>query len=119
MKYPKAEQEEAMAYLHKVLKPGDTVICVLRSRSRSGMSRRIDFYTQDLEYLTHNIAVLGGYPRPDCKGLKVNGCGMDMGFNTVYNLGARMWPKGTDTPHGTRNGVPDSTGGYVLKHRWL
>ena len=22
-------------------------------------------------------------------------------------------------PHGTRNGEPDSTGGYALKHRWL
>jgi len=22
-------------------------------------------------------------------------------------------------PHGSRNGVPDSTGGYALKHEWL
>jgi hypothetical protein len=49
----------------------------------------------------------------------VNGCGMDMGFSVVCNLGAMLWPMGTDTPHGTRNGAPDSAGGYALKHKWI
>jgi hypothetical protein len=30
-----------------------------------------------------------------------------------------LWPNGTDTPHGTRNGEPDTNGGYALKHRWM
>lgn len=55
----------------------------------------------------------------DRTGLKVSGCGMDMGFHLVYNLGATLWPKGTKKPHGTRNGEPDSCGGYALQHRWL
>lgn len=55
----------------------------------------------------------------DRQGIKVSGCGMDMGFHTVYQLGAYLWPKGTPKPHGRRNGEPDSEGGYALKHAWL
>jgi hypothetical protein len=52
-------------------------------------------------------------------GVKVAGCGMDMGFHLIYSLSYALFPKGTDAPHGTRNGVPDSDGGYALKHEWL
>lgn len=52
-------------------------------------------------------------------GIVVGGCGMDMGFHLVYNLGRTLWPTGTDNPHGRRNGHPDSDGGYALKHGWL
>lgn len=55
----------------------------------------------------------------DRGGIRMGGCGMDMGFAAVYNLGAAMWPKGTPNPHGRRNGEPDSAGGYALKHSWL
>ena len=53
------------------------------------------------------------------EGIVVDGCGMDMGFHLVYSLGATIWPSGTNKPHGTRNGEPDSCGGYALKSRWL
>lgn len=52
-------------------------------------------------------------------GIRVGGCGMDMGFHLVYNLGATLWPKGTPKPHGMRNGEPDRCGGYALNHEWL
>jgi hypothetical protein len=55
----------------------------------------------------------------DRQGIKIGGCGMDMGFALVYNLGSTIWPKGTPKPHGRRNGEPDSDGGYALKHVWL
>ena len=55
----------------------------------------------------------------DRGGLRLGGCGMDMGFQAVYSLGRAMWPNGTPKPHGTRNGDPDSDGGYALKHTWL
>lgn len=55
----------------------------------------------------------------DRQGIKAGGCGMDMGFNLVYNLGATMWPKGTPKPHGSRNGESDTAGGYALNHSWL
>jgi hypothetical protein len=49
----------------------------------------------------------------------MSGAGMDMGFELVYRLGQAMWPNGTPEPHGTRNGQPDSDGGYALEHKWL
>jgi len=55
----------------------------------------------------------------DRGGLKVGGCGMDMGFSVVYDMGRVLWPKGTPKPHGMRNGGPDREGGYALKHEWL
>lgn len=54
----------------------------------------------------------------DLQGIKVGGCGMDMGFHIVYGLGSTLWPKGTPRPHGTRNGEPDRDGGYALNHEW-
>ncbi|ARK07586.1 hypothetical protein LAV_00211 [Sphingobium phage Lacusarx] len=55
----------------------------------------------------------------DKQGIRIGGCGMDMGFSLVYDLGNTLWPKGTRKPHGTLNGKPDKSGGYALKHEWL
>jgi hypothetical protein len=55
----------------------------------------------------------------DNGGIIIGGCGMDMGFALVYNLGSTLWPNGTPEPHGTRNREPDSDGGYALKHNWV
>lgn len=115
------EAGEARAELLKILSPGDTVYCVLRSVSRSGMSRVIDFYTikdNEPRYITHLAAMACDY-RLAMNGMKVSGCGMDMGFSVVYNLGHCLWPNGTDKPHGMRNGQPDSDGGYALKSQWI
>jgi hypothetical protein len=54
-----------------------------------------------------------------CDGITIGGCGMDMGFELVYQLGYALWPNGTPAPHGTRNGEPDTNGGYALRQRWL
>lgn len=121
MKYSEKEVNESRAYLLKMLKPGATVLTVLRNVSRSGMSRRIDLYTVhkgEVTYLSHAAAVVMGAPRPT-DGIKVGDCGMDRGFHLVYNLGYALWPNGTPKPHGKRNGEPDSDGGYALKQSWL
>lgn len=118
------EQEEALTNLRKLVKPGDTIYTVLRHASRSGMYRRISLHVikkdgpHQLDYLVIKAGI-GEQPRGNAEGVGVGGCGMDMGFHLVYNLGARLWPKGTTKPHGTRNGEPDRDGGYALKHRWL
>ena len=52
-------------------------------------------------------------------GIKIAGCGEDLGFALGYELGMTLWPQGTPKPHGMRNGEPDSNGGYALKHRWI
>ena len=46
----------------------------------------------------------------------VGGCGFCGGFDIVQALGYALWPKGTKKPHGTRNGEPDTCGGYALTH---
>lgn len=115
-------KEEARAYLLKLLKPGDTIYTVLNHVSRSGMSRSISLYVvKDGEnvYLSGYAARVMGEKRDRFDGITIGGCGMDMGFALVYNLGMYLWPNGTPEPHGRRNGEPDSDGGYALKQRWL
>jgi hypothetical protein len=121
---PKVSQnrkDECRAALLKIVKPKDKIYCVLRHVARSGMMRKIDFYKMDKDgprYLSNYIADLLEY-RNDRDGVVVSGYGMDMGFAVVYAVGAVLWPKGIAKPHGTRNGEPDSTGGYALKSEWL
>lgn len=117
-------KEDALNRLREVLKPGDTVYCILRHVSASGMSRRISFMVFKEGrpfYLDYLISEAGMGYRSDRKneGLIVRGCGMDMGFAVVYDLGAALWPEGTPEPHSTRNGEPDTSGGFALKHYWL
>ena len=116
-----ARQEYCRKELRKILKPKSTVYTVLRSVSKSGMSREISAYTmhkgtlRNLDYLVSDaIGHTVGH-----QGIKMSGCGMDMGFALVYSLGAALWPKGTAKPHSQRNGEPDRTGGYALKQQWL
>lgn len=124
----KARQEYCAKELRKILKPGQQVYCLLRDVSRSGMSRTISLYVIErgakgkppgLRCIDSLAADCTGYRLADNRGIKVGGCGMDMGFQLVYSLGASVWPKGTPRPHGKRNGEPDSEGGYALKHDWL
>lgn len=116
------EREEARQHLLKHLKPGQTVYTVLRHVSRSGMSREISVVTKGeqgmLNHDYHAAKLLGWNVGPH-GGIKVGGCGMDMGFHLVYQLGYSLWPNGTDEVHGTRNGEPDTNGGYALKQQWL
>ena len=87
---------EATKRLLELLPKADhRVKCVLRHVSRSGMSRRIDFYAVvdgDLVYLTQSIAwVLDMSMKTDSQGLTVGGCGMDMGFHVVNNLSMALY----------------------------
>lgn len=66
------------------------------------MSRRIDFYvivehaehreTPYMQFLSGWISHLGlGAWHPDKQGLFVRGCGMDMGFHVVHELGYALY----------------------------
>lgn len=117
------DRDEARAELRSRLRPGQEVFCILRHCSRSGMQRVIDLKIiedGEMRGIGWTAARAMGN-RYDTKrdGIVIGGCGMDMGFALVYNLGATLWPKGTDKPHGQRNGEPDSDGGYALKSRWI
>lgn len=117
-----ARREYARGELRNIISPGQTVYCTLRSVSSSGMSRRISLHiVRDGKIRTiDNLAAAATETKHSDKGgLVVGGCGMDMGFHLVYSLGCALWPNGTPEPHGMRNGVPDSAGGYALAHEWL
>lgn len=114
-------REQNIRNLLGILKPGQTVYTSVKTVSRSGMSRVIRLYVADGNII-RNISgyVANALDWPGYQdGVKVGGFGMDMGFHTVYTLGRVLWPKGTPEPHGTRNGVPDSDGGYALKQEWI
>jgi hypothetical protein len=133
----KAEREEALIMLHKFIQPGNTIYTILRHVSRSGMSRVIDLYqTRGEPQWLSGYASRVGLGRFDCRrqGIRVGGCGMDMGFHLVYNLSYILFPNGfdcigednrcpsNDHSNGDRNYSPDNRhkdGGYALRHRWL
>lgn len=137
-----AKREEALATLRELLKPGATVSTVLRHVSASGMSRSIspvicgEDGPTDLTWLV--VRVLGNRFDEKNGGVKVGGCGMDMGFHLVYNLSYVLFPDGftcigeggekrgtrcpaCDHSNGDRNYAPHvhKDGGYALRHRWL
>lgn len=109
--------------LRDTLEPGQTVYTILRHCSASGMSRRISLAVVNKDLEVQVIDFWAAHAMDDKihkdGGIVVNGCGMDMGFALVYNLGRRLWPNGAPEPHGRRNGEPDSDGGYALKHSWV
>lgn len=118
------ERQAAVDHLKGLLSPGLTVYTLLRHRSASGMFRVIDLLIVtdegEIQSIGRSAAVaMNDKHDRERDGIRISGCGMDMGFHLVYNLGSALWPDGTPNPHGTRNGQPDSTGGYALKHRWL
>ena len=120
-----SENTEAIQHLRKILKPNDTVYCVLRHVSSSGMTRRIDFYSFKggaPRYLSGYMSKAIGLRRHKDGGLIVQGCGMDMGFSCVYDLGRTLFPKGFKVAGIGRNGDTsghDTDGGYALKSEWL
>jgi len=129
------EKDEAIARLHELLKPGDTVYTILRHVSRSGMMRAIspvlvgEDGPLDITWLV--APATGRKVHQKHYGVIVHGCGMDMGFELVYTLSRRMYPDGftcigkgcpsNDHVNGDRNYEPHlhESGGYALKQRWL
>ena len=115
--------DEARNELRAILKPGDTVYTKLQHCSKSGMMRVIDLFVirdnEPLRITWQACKATNTAYNEKHEGMRMDGCGMDMGFAAVYSLGYALWPKGTPEPHGTRNGEQDSDGGYALKHRWL
>ncbi len=126
------EREEAREKLRVIVKPGDTIYTVLRHCSRSGMYRVVDaFVMQDNEprRISYTVAKAIGFRYDERhEGVGVGGCGMDVGFEVVYNLGYALFPKGFDCigkgcPSNGHVNRDESThhcdGGYALTQRWM
>lgn len=116
-------RRQYVASLRETIRPNQVVYTILRSVSVSGMSRTLSVVTVGADGQIHDItgcvAVALDDRTTDRGHIRVGGCGFDAGFDVVYRLGRTIWPDGTPEPHGTRNGQPDSDGGYALTHRWL
>lgn len=135
-KTKQADREEAIAELRAILRPGDTVYTILRHRSRSGMSRVIDLYVQGPDGPRgigwQAAKATGNRYDSNREGIKIGGCGMDMGFALVYALSSTLFPDGfecigercpaNDHSNGDRDYTPHphpQAGGYALVQRWL
>ncbi len=84
--------QEAIAEATKSQNGKPVFYTLIRHVSRSGMSRTISVHyvhaaTGDLRHLNYVCAVLLGLAMDDLRdGVKVKGCGQDMGFALVYDL---------------------------------
>jgi hypothetical protein len=105
----KQQAIDSLKNIFNLMPPEKRVIyCVLRSVSKSGMSRVIDFYTIENDkpqYLSGLIRMALGYRMAKNGGLVVGGCGMDMGFHVVYTVASVIYG-------GNR-------GGYEIKSEWI
>ncbi len=124
------EKAQQIKDLRKLLKRcNNKVFGIVKSVSSSGMSRNIDFYAFECvkgevkkHWLSYRIAGLLDYSFNDNKeSVKVSGCGMDMIFSVVYNLGSCLYPKGDGKTITGRNGSKEAEtdGGYLLTSEYL
>ena len=96
------------------LSEGDTVYTVLRSVSSSGMSQSISLKVAKdgkILDLTYYAGTVLDWPIVEVNGsraLRVGGCGMDMGFHTVYTLSRVLFREEGNT----------KDAGYLLNHNW-
>ena len=107
----RVHREWALDELRDDLTPGTTVHTILEHVGRSGMSRRIGvrvFVDNEPRYLDGLVAVALGYPVPRDGGIRVDGCGMDMGFALVYELSHALYPEGFGCIG--RKGYPEKRG---------
>lgn len=130
------EKSAIIAELRGLLKPGSVLYTDLKHVSSTGMSRSIAIKIVEdgaIRDISFKVAMALGYKldkRYD--GIKITGCGMDMGFSIVSSLGYALYPDGfecvgekicksNDHFNGDRNYGPHHhrEGGYAFDHRWL
>ncbi len=115
-------------------RPGTRVYTVVTHVARSGMSRSIQPMMGGINHedepiimdLTWRVARANPSLKfdRDHGGIKMTGCGMDMGFALVYEIGRMLYPDGFALAPGqhARNGDKsniDKDGGYALRHERL
>ena len=103
--------------LEEYLTDTRTVYTILRSTSASGMTRHISLVVAGIDNagkpalfdITYHVSKVLGDKLSERNGhrtIKVNGCGMDMGFHLVYSLSSVLFA-GRDRA------------GYELSQRWI
>ena len=115
-------RQDAMATLRDLIaksKPdydGKPIIyTILRHVSASGMTRFMDLYVMvdnEPRRITWSAAKIMGWTYDTKReALKVGGCGMDLGFHTVYTLSRYLYRDATPDGH--------KDAGYALRHEWM
>lgn len=148
------QKAEAIKELLPMLKKANyTVYTKVVHVSHSGMMRHLDCFIisngeiQNINWYVEKLGIAKrakSYDAPNADSLRVSGCGMDMGFRTVYNLSSALYGFGktctfkcrgkgcTSNDHSNDRppyhyekdgknikGKMHSNGGYALKQRWL
>jgi len=126
------ERQDAITRLRIILQPDDTVYTILKHVSSSGMLRAIAvIVTKNNEPLDISWLVaraLGWKLHRKYDGVKVSGCGMDMGFHLVYSLSSTLYYAEAEKLHETMKlsknhnmsqNFRERNGGYWLKQKWL
>ena len=93
------------------LAPNDRVYTLIRHVSSSGMSRDISLFIAqggeiiDITYYAAHAIGWRLVERNGHRAIRVSGCGMDMGFHTVYTLSSVLY-----------RGAVEGDAGYALRH---
>ena len=103
-------KQEAIKRLKEKIKKGDTLWTQLNHVSKSGMMRHISVRQIKKDYpldWTRLVSLALDWKQGKNRfgndnGIKVGGCGMDMGFHLVYTLSSVLYDDG-----------------YAIKHNWL
>lgn len=99
----KTDRAESVETLRNMLRPGDAVTCTVMHVSKSGMSRSImlqvpgkredgTLFIRDISWLV--AKAIGERFDSNNGGVVMTGCGMNMCFAAVYNLGRVLFPDG-------------------------
>ena len=96
MTISKIDREAEIEKLRGLIPRGSTVYCILRSASRSGMSHQIGLMVMIDGHPFHpnySVAIVLGRPlNKNGDGIRINGCGMDMGFALMNDLQGVLYP---------------------------
>jgi len=118
-----AERAADIAYFRALFPVGSRVATSVAHVARSGMSRSIKVYACEdgvISDVSWRVARLLRDRFDNTNGgVKMGGCGMDMCFALVYNLGRTLYPEGFKVEGRGRNGDMsghDNDGGYALRH---
>lgn len=112
-----------------------TIYTFLNHCSASGMTRHISCYIARidnkpesksyqkayLENITYHIGRILGNKVADDGGVVISGCGADMGFMLVYEVGGLLYPNGDGKTITGRNNSKEveTDGGYLLTQKWI
>jgi len=85
---------EAYDYFRTNLKKNETIYCIIKHVSRSGMTRHISFFyirNNEPRFITPRISDFLDYKMNKYHdAIVVGGCGMDMAFSVVHHLQEEM-----------------------------